>query len=266
MHPNLKLELDAWARYYDFIHLGLPGEAEFYVMEALRRGGATLELGCGTGRVCIPMAMSGVDATGLDFSQKMLAVCRAKARAVRPLKGTLTLAHADMRHFDLGRKFSLIVIPYRGFMHLLGPEDQRRCLQCVRSHLAPDGLLLLNVWAAKPTTLAHAIRMYDSEEPWFSESIPLDEEGVVLNHYHAAHYDEFEQRILEQHRMDTVDAEGRLLETQRLTLTRTWFTPREMEHLVVSCGFAIEAVWGDFDGEALGEDSNEMIWFLRPAR
>ena len=61
-------EFDAWARYYDLIHEGLPGEAEFFVGQAARLGGQTLELGCGTGRLAVAMAMSGADVVGLAAS------------------------------------------------------------------------------------------------------------------------------------------------------------------------------------------------------
>ena len=60
-------EFDAWAKYYDLIHQGLDGEAEFYIGQAARARSRTLELGCGTGRICIPMAMSGCDVVGVFF-------------------------------------------------------------------------------------------------------------------------------------------------------------------------------------------------------
>ena len=68
-------EFDSWAAYYDYLHPGLPGEAEFYGGQALRRGGPVLEAGCGTGRLAILMAMSGLKVTGVDNSAAMLAVC-----------------------------------------------------------------------------------------------------------------------------------------------------------------------------------------------
>ena len=86
-------EFDAWAEYYDIIHQGLSGEAEFYVGQAVRIGGRTLELGCGTGRIAIPMAMSGVAVTGLDRSDAMLAICREKLSAAGPLSGSPRLLY-----------------------------------------------------------------------------------------------------------------------------------------------------------------------------
>ena len=100
-------EFDGWAPYYDLIHKGLPGEAEFYVGQAVRIGGPTLELGCGTGRVAIPMAMSGVDVIGLDLSPRMLELCREKSEAVSPLQGSIELVEGDMATFDFHAKSSV---------------------------------------------------------------------------------------------------------------------------------------------------------------
>ncbi|MBN1212417.1 MAG: methyltransferase, partial [candidate division Zixibacteria bacterium] len=65
-HPRL-------AELYDLV----PGykklhDIDFYVEQCLNRRGKTLELGCGTGRVLIPLAEAGIEITGLDVSEHML--------------------------------------------------------------------------------------------------------------------------------------------------------------------------------------------------
>lgn len=257
-------EFDAWAPYYDLIHQGLPGEAQYYVEEALRQGGETLELGCGTGRICIPMAMSGVRVTGLDNSPRMLQLCRVRMKKAGKLPGKLTLVRADMRAFDLGRHFQFIAMPYRAFMHLLTPKDQIACLHCVRRHLARHGVFILNVWAARPSTIAHAAKA--KEKFLLAGRYPAPWGKTRLLHHHTAHYDEYLQRITESHRIREVDHHGRLLHEETLSLTRAWLTPREMEHLLHRCGFCAEAVLGGFDGIPLNAGSTEMIWRLRLPR
>ncbi len=257
-------EFDPWADYYDIIHRGLPGEAEYYVEESLRQGGETLELGCGTGRVCIPMAMSGVRVTGLDISAGMLAVCRRKVRLLKRLKGSLTLIQGDMSRFDLGRRFQFIAMPYRAFMHLLTPETQSDCLACVRRHLNPRGRFVLNLWAARPSAIvtARAANVNERLRRAGRYAAPWGESTLL--HSHAARYDEFRQLILERHVIREVDSAGKTLRRDELSLTRAWLTPREMAHLVLRSGFEIEGLWGDFEGTPLDADSNEMIWVLRP--
>lgn len=258
-------EFDRWAEYYDFIHLGLTGETEFYVAEAVRCGGEVLELGCGTGRICIPMAMSGVRVTGLDLSEGMLAVCREKLAAVGPVPGKLTLVHGDMRDFNLGVSFSRVIAAYRTFMHLLTPDDQMRCLASVRRHLAPEGRFILNVWAAKPSAIAGRIGGNGTNAEQHIGDYTVPGEGTRLTHYHSAEYDEHLQIIQERHRIEEYDASGRLVGSEILPLRRAWLTPREMEHLVRRCGFEIEGLFGDFRGEPFNAQSTEMIWILRSA-
>ena len=144
---NAMAVFDGWAEYYDLIHQGLPGEAEFYVGNAMRQGGRTLELGCGTGRLAIPMAMSGVDVVGLDNSKAMLDCCREKLAEIGDTPGRLDLVQGDMRAFAFAGCFELAVIAYRTFMHLLTNEERRACLSAVHRHLAAGGVLMMNYWS-----------------------------------------------------------------------------------------------------------------------
>jgi 2-polyprenyl-3-methyl-5-hydroxy-6-metoxy-1,4-benzoquinol methylase len=53
-------------------------DVNFFVEMAQRCGGPVLEIGCGSGRVLIPTAKSGIEIVGLDASPMMLSVCREK--------------------------------------------------------------------------------------------------------------------------------------------------------------------------------------------
>jgi SAM-dependent methyltransferase len=112
--------------------------------EAAAQGHAVLELACGTGRVTLPIAREGIDVAGLDNAAAMLAVARRKA-AAEDLD--VTWVEADIRDFDLGRSFGLIIVPYRSFLHLLTAADQAACLAAVHRHLIPGGRFALNFFA-----------------------------------------------------------------------------------------------------------------------
>ena len=255
-------EYDPWAPLYDLLQPGLAGEAEFYVYEAALRRVPTLEIGCGTGRIAIPMAMSGVDVTGLDISPAMLGLCAEKLEYVLPVKGRLRLVEADMRSFRLRRKFGLIVMPYRSFMHCLTPEDQLACLHRVREHLGDGGEFILNLWAATPSELN---LLHDHPRGGRMKKVAthvLSRAGATLTHYADAWRDDFRQLFHETHRAVERAPNGRVRMDERMTLTRTWITPREMEHLAARAGFRVKALCGSFDGEPFGATSTEMIWRL----
>jgi SAM-dependent methyltransferase len=114
----------------------------FYLEEAGKSGGRVLELACGSGRLTIPIAQSGIEIIGADLSASMLATARAKAqRAGVEVK----FLEADMRGFDLPGKFSAILIPGNSLLHLFTPEDLKQCLACVRRHLASNGRLIFDI-------------------------------------------------------------------------------------------------------------------------
>ena len=64
---------------YDLENKNFEPDGPFYLSMAQQVNGSVLELGCGTGRVTIPLARNGIDITGLDIVRGMLA--RAKANA-----------------------------------------------------------------------------------------------------------------------------------------------------------------------------------------
>lgn len=253
---------DRWAAYYDIIHQGLPGEAEFYVGQATRKGGTALELGCGTGRIAIPMAMSGVNVVGLDNSKPMLDRCRVKKRAIGKTPGTLKLVHADMTDFDLGTAFDFIAMPYRTVMHLLTQDEQRRCLRTVRRHLKTDGVFALNLWV--PNLLGSACRMGGAGGGFrFAGRYSMEGLPHSIVHYCSSGYDEFRQLLIEEHLIHEVDRNGAIVRTVTLPMLRTWITPREMGNLVRLCGYAVDGLFGDFDCNPLDASSTEMVWVLK---
>ena len=91
-------------------------DVNFFVEAALENGGPVLEVGCGTGRVLIPTARAGVEITGLDLSEHMLAICRERLREEpAEVQERARLVEGDMRDFELGRTLALATNPYRPF-------------------------------------------------------------------------------------------------------------------------------------------------------
>jgi SAM-dependent methyltransferase len=114
----------------------------FYIEEALRSGGPVLEVACGSGRLAIPLAQSGLAVCGIDLSAAMLNAARSRARTAGV---SIDFLEADMRCFDLDRRFSTILIPGNSLLHLESSEDLLACLGTVRRHLATGGRLIFDV-------------------------------------------------------------------------------------------------------------------------
>ena len=68
--------------HYDLLaQMTAPDDLPFYRQLVEARGGPVLELGCGTGRVTLPLARLGVEVVGLELSSEMLSFAVQKAGA-----------------------------------------------------------------------------------------------------------------------------------------------------------------------------------------
>lgn len=260
--PPPNSSYDDWALYYDVIHEGIPGDVGYYVERAVRHGGRVLELGIGTGRIGISMALAGVHVTGVDNSRSMLALCREKASLVAPLPGSLYLVQADMAALALNTLYPCIFLPYRTFMHLLDPERQRQCLRACHRYLASDGLLVMDVWAARPAVLARIARA-SAGKPRLVGRYRVDDARITVVHRHCSALDEARQWIIERHLIEERDQMGKVMHQSELAMTRAYFTPAQLLALAGESGFEVVECHGTFDGTAFTARSDDMILSLR---
>jgi SAM-dependent methyltransferase len=252
------------AAIYDYYSTGVEGDVLFYVEEAQKAGGPVLELGCGTGRILIPTAEAGVEIAGLDRAPSMLAIAREKVAGLDPaVQGRIGLVEGDMRDFSLGRRFKLVTIPYRAFLHLLTGEDQRRALRCVRDHLEPDGRLILNTFdprletiAAHSGSLGPALKMVD-------EFVHPDTGHKVVV-WDTRQYDGEAQMINQYFIFEELDGEGQVVNKTYGSLVLRYLHRYEMQYLLELCGYRVEALYGDFRRGPF-RYGGEQIWVARLA-
>jgi SAM-dependent methyltransferase len=223
------------ARNYDAVYViarDPAGDVGFYRTLAHEVGGPVLELGCGTGRILLPIARDGIDCVGLDSSPAMLEELRAKAPPAN-----LSLVEGRMEQFDLGgQRFALITCPFRAFSHLLEVEAQLAALACIRRHLAPHGVFALDVFDPDPALLAR------SEDPEHL-SITYDEGGQRMERWDTVRRDRSRQLLEVDFRYTGGPPD--LIGTTRIQLR--WFHRFELEHLLARAGFTGLQFFGTFD-------------------
>jgi SAM-dependent methyltransferase len=106
-----------------------------------------LELGCGTGRVTLPIAEAGVETVGLDLSLDMLDIARQKlSRMSEEVQEKIQFVEGNMANFALGRQFSLVILPANQFREPLTTKEQLSCLHCVGLHLKKEGSIVIEVF------------------------------------------------------------------------------------------------------------------------
>ena len=102
-----------------------------------------LELACGTGRIAIPLAEHGLEVTGIDYSEPMLSLARAKAEGKQVRANWIC---DDICRFDTGRQYGSILLLSNALWHLHDLADFEECIRCVKRHLAPGGYFILDVF------------------------------------------------------------------------------------------------------------------------
>ena len=101
-----------------------------------------LELGAGTGRVTLALALSGARMTAIDLEPALLEELRYRAGL---LEVEVETSVADARTLDLDSRFEHVIAPLAFVQLLDGREDRVAMLRAARRHLRPEGVLWLAV-------------------------------------------------------------------------------------------------------------------------
>jgi len=254
-----------YAETYDTLVADWPGELDFYralAAEAKSQGHAVLEIACGTGRVAVRLAHDGADVVGLDLSPPMLAVARKKSAGMSNIRWV----HGDMRSFELGRAFGLVVIPGHSFQNIVEAADQVAALGAIRRHLVPGGRLVVHLdqpeidWLGDLT--GDQAGVFETSDPFVHPKT-----GRPFRTLQAWSYQPATQTAISQKVWEELGPDGEVVDRLDRGEVRLHVVFRfEMEHLLARTGFTVEAVYGDFHRNELRDDSSDMIWVARRRR
>ena len=227
------------------------GDAAFYLTLAKKTGGPVLELGCGSGRVLLPVARAGIECTGLDPSRTML----ARLKKNDP-PSNLRLVQARMQDFDLpGERFALIYSAFRAFQHLLTVEDELSCLAAVRRHLAPGGTFALDVFAPKLDRIAVLKEPELPEVQWKDGNTEVRRMTSVTRDPAA--------QVFEVKFRHELRRPGKRPESRTVTTKMRYLFRYELEHLLARAGFSDIRVFGGFDRRPYDYFSGETVAVAR---
>ena len=247
----------SWAEVYDSAYSDIADDIPFYVDLAANASGAVLELGCGTGRVTIPIAKAGVDIVGVEASPDMLSVARRKVGSLPENSGSVTLVQAPMNDFahEVDRRFHLVLIPFSGFLSLLTAEDQERALRSIFRSLAPGGRLALDVTVPEIDALTQdgdvAYHLRDSTDPYTGKRYVIWRQGS---------YDEYDQVESVRTTFEELDESGSVCRRTLRDFQIRYIYRREMQYLLTLSGFQVLDLFGDFDRSPFDRNSTQMIW------
>lgn len=150
-------------------------DLHFWLRIANLHPGPILELGCGTGRILLPLWEAGHDISGLDIDRTMLnyLISQCQQRKLKIPK----IIQASCANFRINTKFSAIIMPCNTFS-TLSSTDQKATLNCVKNHLKPDGIFVFSI--PNPEWIKQLPSESDPEvEDFFTH--PIDGEPVQVS-------------------------------------------------------------------------------------
>lgn len=259
MHPATAAAdtFDRFARFYDADYRNYIDDIETIGLLAEETGDPILELGCGTGRLLVPLAAAGHTVTGVDVSPALLAIAQAKlseAGAAAHAK----LVQADLRTLALEqRDFRFAFCTSNTLMHFTTAEEQLTVLRHAYAHLRSQGLLVIDLFNPDVLRLTTANGLQELADEWHD---PISGAHVLKWCVRTVDWAEQLQDTLFIYEEAFPDGHSRR-SVCPFTLRFLW--RNEAELMLAAAGFAIEAVWGDFDGGDYGSASDHLILLAR---
>ena len=247
---------DDYARFYDWENARTVGRRDirFWQRLAEQRGGPVLELGCGTGRVSVPVARSVDRVVGLDRSDAMLRQARRRSRRGRAA-GRLCLVRGDVRclPFREASRFRLVTAPYGVLQSMLRDREMRDTLCSVFGVLRRGGTFAIDLVPDLPRWQEYERRVSlrgrragGATRITLIESVRQDRpRGLTI----------FDQEFVERR--------GRSRAVHRFSLAFRTLSMRQMTGRLRRVGFDIEIMSGDYHGARWHAEADTWVVIAR---
>ena len=257
-HKNEPLERnidwDRAAKYYDaFVQTTF--DVPFILEQARRTRGPLLELMCGTGRLTLPIAKTGLQVTALDSSRGLLSILRRK---LQKTELPIEIVEADVRRFALDRKYPFVLIGFHAFAELLGERARQQAFASIREHIAERGRFLLTLH--NPPVRAAAVH-----SQWRVMGLCDLKAGVKLEVSSRWELDRAKTRVTGAQHYREIDNNGKTITELTLPITFDLVAPDEVYALAEMTGFAVSEVYGNYDGASFEPSTSPCALFLLQA-
>jgi ubiquinone/menaquinone biosynthesis C-methylase UbiE len=247
---------DDYAPFYDWENARTLGRRDvpFWRRVALEADGPVLELGCGTGRISLPLARAGVTLVGVDRSKPMLARAARHAKDRRAANAGLRtrprFVRGDIRTLPFASSaFSTVIAPYGVLQSLLADRDLSAALDSAWRVLEPGGTFGLDLVPDVPNWREYSNRVQLRGPAGRGVHLTLIES---VRQDRARRLTTFEQRYVERR-------SGRSTE-HRFELTFRTLTVQRTADRLKRAGFVVDCVLGDYRGSPWDERAD--VWII----
>lgn len=217
-----------------------------------------LEIGCGGGKLCVPLAQAGHDVTGMDADVHMLQYAQEKAHSLP----NLHLLHGDALTQPWGRDYDVVLLGSNLLINLTTDWDykqaQKQLIFRAADALRPGGRVVLDFDC--PETLA----AFNNDQEW------LCMEGTDDLGTHGRYYvcnstaDERTRTVKGQRRFELTPREGPLLSVT-IHSAKHFPTLEEVCGWLYRAGLSILSIHGGHDGEAFDQHNRRAVITARKA-
>jgi len=247
------------ARFYDTVSHPI-NDVTFYIerIQSLKAKNV-LELGCGTGRVLVPLAKSCEKIVGVDYSREMLNICEEKI-ANEVISNTRTI-EGNITTLNLGETFDLVIAPYRVIQALETDKEVNSFLETISLHLKPSGTGILNVF--NPKKSAEEMRA-----SWCQPDEIIDQEiklgdGSRLVYSFRQHKMDKEKLVIYPDMIYRRYLNNVLVEEVIHPIKMRCYYPDEFKRLITNTGFTITRSWGGYNNEEYGVGPELVVEFKK---
>jgi ubiquinone/menaquinone biosynthesis C-methylase UbiE len=247
---------DQYAPFYDWENARTVARRDvtFWRGLAARQAGRVLELGCGTGRLSLPLLKSGAELVGIDRSEAMLRRGRTKARRAG-FGAEVRLVRGDIRRLPFRARpgFGLVLAPYGMLQSLTRERDLAETLAGVARVLRRDGVFGIDLVPDLPRWSEYARRVTLSGSRNARTHLTLRE---------TVRQDR--RRGLTMFEQEYVERRGGKRSTHRFALTFRTLSVPQMRRRLEKAGFRVRAVLGDYQGGPWHPQAD--VWIILASR
>jgi SAM-dependent methyltransferase len=234
-----------FAHYYHLQHLQFQEDLAYWQSLASMYSHPILELGCGTGRITIPLAKLGYAVTAIDYDDKMIAVFKQQTYDDK----NINLILGDFLTSSYQQQFPLILLPCNTYS-LLSSDERKQLLEKVDASLEKFGCFAFSI---PNPQMIESLPIESEPEIEMSILHPVSNQPVQISSGWKKEKNQITFTWIYDHLLPTgeIEREGISL-THQISPIEIYFSELESQ------GFQYN-YYGDFERNPFNEDSNYLI-------